>query len=858
MSTAVQKLICAILNRKLDLLTLALHDIRNEVSRDEIFIQSCLAQDVKPPSLDTTTVNTPLDENNKTALMLAAELGWIDGVRKLLEEKNVGVTLKDKGEKSALHYAAIGGDTLCCAVIFNLCKDQLYQIDANNRTPLILAAKNNREDAVEYFCEQLTTVSSLENPQKESKSGHSEFALQRENHNKPSLAESLKKSLKTINLLDCDQMSALMYAAKLLNPFSTKTLIEAGANINIVNTFYQFTDESGTPQVRFKTTALHIALYPERDRTTKTIEIKDQKSDTQTETAKLLMNELTVNCFDQMSAEEEYQTPFHLAAYICRTEIIKSMASEKHKARIWTPMKHDNKTRDVLTLAAASNGDPKEQEATIIFLCETIKAIAEESEVGKILNPQRAFELATMNCRPLAMNQIWLTFDINSNVINRDQESLLFALILAKNHTEESFKAALDILDSKQFKREMGPKKYKTLTKKEVNELLIKKARLQDEDKRSLSESDKPNLLRNPDLDFNAQSKHPKRNGFTPLMTAVIIGNQAALKVLKEQKRIDLSRRDLNGRTALHHAIEQRVNPEMILDLIEMGLIQQNNLVHLFDKYNDKLVSFYQQEEDAMHATKTSLKKDRTKGNLRKLPKVKLPDKPNNFFEKWACHLIIRDNKGSTRNKRTAIFIRTMINFYEFYLNSNKEALIRGLCDLKIGLSNLTSGSETVKEFLEGLLKLSLDGIKDQFATFIQLLNPEKENKPYENLRQQLHQFTGIHLVAASKAAQSKAQLPADSKQTEKPIPSPSQTSPTNNKVKENFETKSNVGNHPTGHQDGKLPAQNDSFTRPLALSLSVLQPPMPLPHRGGSAQGKSGVVSPNGMSSQHTATNRF
>lgn len=763
------------------------------------------------PTLELKDTINAIDENRKTALMRAAELGWVDGVRELVENKING-TLQDKDGRSALHYAAIGGNTQCCALIFNLSKEQLSQTDNEKRTPIILAAKHNHTEAVDYFCEQLAFRLDDEK-REESKSANTQLDMKSE------LDTVTKKSKTIVNLKDANEMSALMYAAENLNPVMTKSLIEAKADINLSCGFYQFHDRSHTHQMRYKATPLHIALYARNEQKITPSATADHKTDRQTETTKLLMNDQVVNAFDQVNEGEDYQTPLHLAAAISRTEIMQTMIGPINQGKIWVPMKKGDITTDLLTLAAQSQGEPNEQKNAINFLCTKLNEIKESFEEGqesKVFNAQRAFEMAASNCRHLAMQELWQNFPINLNVINNDNENLLFKIILANSKDGESFKGAVDTLDSVQHQRKLQQGKTKTLTKSEIKEYLSRKTTMLNKDQQPYSDAAKQKLLTNQNLDFNLRSNHPHRRNFTPLITAAAIGNQIAVEVLLQDKRVDVNAQDENGRTALHHAArtghlevlkalladsrtdmsltaaytetvfhaaDQHQKPEIILALIDSALKKQTLLMLLETKCDDQCLSFYKKEASSVRDTEKRYE-DATKQKINgpKLTheiKLDLPKNPTNQFAKWACHVIRKNQEGSNKKIRFIVFQRVILNFYQFHMASNEKALIHAICGLRFGLSNLTSGSVHVKQFLEGLLKLPLEKIKDEFVEFIQLLNPQQTNLPYQNLRQQLKNLFGIDLVnvfVSENAVMHTNTTPTSSNKDEKTTPSASPT----------------------------------------------------------------------------------
>ena len=84
-----------------------------------------------------------------TALLLACRSGHADVVKMLLDSK-AGIDQKIKG-KSAFHFAAESGCAGCLGALLLRKKDQINQKDNDGQTPLLLAARAGKPEAVKIL-----------------------------------------------------------------------------------------------------------------------------------------------------------------------------------------------------------------------------------------------------------------------------------------------------------------------------------------------------------------------------------------------------------------------------------------------------------------------------------------------------------------------------------------------------------------------------------------------------------------------------------------------------------------------------------------------------------------------------------
>lgn len=535
--------------KRLTLLRAALKQIEQAEIAHRKYADECKAENVTPPIIDPQNTVNAKDGQGKTALMYAAEAGWVDGVKELLANK-ADHTDKDHDLRSVLHYAAKSGNIENFLTLLDLFLSQKSLITSTVESKSIDVDRDK-------------TKADLE---------------------------------KTINMRDKLGVTPLMYAALSLNPTIVATLLEKQANINLHCDGFDYPE--GYP-THSNLSALHFAIDSELDPMR-----SEDKEDIETRrlatVEKLLAANAKVDDYDQIHLSPKQQhpirknfipnrTPLQKAAAACQINVVKCLLLKG--ANPYKVFNLDLNRLMVfsqqfpLILAISKNSTTDSQK---VFQRKTVQEILAKMQSMKNAAYYMeeialvAFNTAVRKCYPHMIEELinlpMITQLLSNGGANayldlnnlRNKENFLFSVVLAQGANEndrtETFKLlmqkGLDLTTRsvyKQLHKSAPPDRvgYTILiTAAKYGRTEIVKMLLSD------MESKNGNVKK---LNINDQDER----GATALFCAVEDGHVETVKVLLKANPAPNLALTLNDGTSLFHAAEFSKNPEMMNILFE-------------------------------------------------------------------------------------------------------------------------------------------------------------------------------------------------------------------------------------------------------------------------------------------------
>lgn len=183
-----------------------------------------------------TLLTTGADENclttsNGKSLLLYIIENSLDEFLKVLLKFNINLYPEGKGKTNVIHLAAKNKESMQLEFISNVCSmDDLESVDHLGRTPLFYAVQHNCHKNVELLLKLNVDINKLDNERKSvlhCTSGHLDSSC---------VDIILSSFSDLLDLRDNNQLTALHMAVKEKNAIIVKSLLDAGADMNVVDT----------------------------------------------------------------------------------------------------------------------------------------------------------------------------------------------------------------------------------------------------------------------------------------------------------------------------------------------------------------------------------------------------------------------------------------------------------------------------------------------------------------------------------------------------------------------------------------------------------------------------------------------
>lgn len=801
-----------------------------------------LCKELPKEDIDQQDTINAVDKNGKTALMRAAELGWEEGVVKLLERK-ADHNIKDNYGRTVLHYAAQskeGNQNIFTTLL------KLFPKKAESKSTSPEETKANPTSSVE------------------------------EKTFDPQLLNKALREIHPIDQHDKHGMTPCMYAALGLHTGIVNTLMAANADVSLVCPQFDYpSSKNKKSQKHGHLSALHFAIDSELD--VSRPEGKDDRETRRTETVAALLTapKTDVEMFDQISLPEAKQgqpASSNRAIFaIHRTSLQKAAAANQAEvvalllANRANPYKLASAPNPLLmiyiheyplVLAARNLGDPERQRQTVENLLKIMQGPLKRDLTLFQEIIQEAFEIAVHHCRPLIMDLL-IKAGAKFGYLNEYQENIFFNVVLEQNVNEQDRVAAFKVLMSNNLDltlRSNYRQMYYTTDPDRLGQtILITAAKY---GRTGIVEL----ILQSKKVDLNAQDAQ----GYTALSWAAEQGHVGVVQALLSADpapKLDLRLNDgsflrrIEGSTVFHAAGRSNESAESKINALLVEAACKQKQLHLLEcKNSDGLPQFVDAEQKALQQFELYLAPKNFKTDSTSELES---NKDDNLFKKLSVRVIQLNQRIYTHDivEINQIFDLMMHRLHKDYEANDNSMMMKAICILKLGHTRMTQSKYTrdnkfnkknelieCQNIIDQLMRTEWQFIRSEFGKFIDYINDQQYK---DGIYPLLNQLTSEESLKSNPPTNTAQQEVKDSKQL--------------NDHSDEKDSKQTNGHSNTVNADQNKGKADDKATNvtattsgPTSISVTLQQKPQPKVTLAPTPPSATGAI--NGAATDHTA----